>query len=61
MSTNRKFRYYITNLFEGEVQGTDDTKVAEEASNCDEMFIVDTETGSWIINEEPIQIEEFKE
>lgn len=61
MSTNRKFRYYITNLFEGAVQGTDDTKVAEEASNCDEMFIVDTETGSWIINEEPIQIEEFKE
>ena len=29
---NHKFRYYITNLLEGKVEGTDNIKVAEEAS-----------------------------
>jgi hypothetical protein len=30
-------------------------------SNFDEYFVVDTETSSWIINEEPLEIEEYKE
>ena len=58
---NRKFRYVITDLFNGCVVGTDDEDVAKSLSNFDENFVVDTETSSWIINEEPLEIEEYKE
>ncbi len=57
---NRKFRYVITDLFNGCVVGTDYEDVAMSLSNIDENFVVDTETGSWIINEEPLEIEEYK-
>ncbi|MGK2829205.1 hypothetical protein ACSI5F_03750 [Ralstonia pseudosolanacearum] len=40
-----KFRFYITNPFEGCVQGTNDEMRARELSACEEFFIVDTETG----------------
>jgi len=44
----KKFRYYITNLFEGTIEGSDDEKAMNEASHCDEYFIVDTNTGEWL-------------
>ena len=43
-----KFRYYITNLLEGNIEGTDDGKVAEELAECEEFFVVDTNTGEWL-------------
>lgn len=58
---NRKFRYIITDLFNGCVVGTDDEDTAMSLSNVDENFVVDTETSSWIVNEEPLEIEEYKE
>jgi len=58
---NRKFRYIITDLFNGCVVGTDDENMAMSLSNVDEYFVVDTETSSWITNEEPLEIEEYKE
>ena len=58
---HRKFRYIITDLYNGCVVGTDDAEVAKSLSNFDENFVVDTETSSWIINEEPLEIEEYKE
>jgi hypothetical protein len=58
---HRKFRYIITDLYNGCVVGTDDAEVAKSLSNVDEYFVVDTETGSWITGEEPLEIEEYKE
>ena len=58
---NRKFRYIITDLFNGCVVGTDDENMAMSLSNVDEYFVVDTETSSWITNEEPLEIKEYKE
>lgn len=43
-----KFRYYITDLFEGEVRGTNDKEVAEQFAPCDDYFVVDALTGEWI-------------
>lgn len=53
-----KFRYYITNLFDGKVEGANDTVTAEGMSCCEEFFVVDSETGEWLqgnVNRESIQ------
>ena len=44
----KKFRYYIINLFDGNIEGSDDEVAMMEASYCDEYFIVDTNTGEWL-------------
>jgi hypothetical protein len=43
-----KFKYYITNLFDGCVQGTDDDDVAADLAECEEYFVVDSEAGEWL-------------
>lgn len=55
-----KFRYYITNTFDGCIEGTNDTERAEELSACEEFFIVDTDTGEWVRSGERVQIKESK-
>lgn len=44
-----KFRYYVTDLFEGCVKGTDDRVVAMQFAESDDFFVVDTETGEWMM------------
>ena len=55
-----KFRYYITNTFDGCIEGTNDTERAEELAACEEYFIVDTETGEWLTTGERMAIKESK-
>lgn len=43
-----KFRYYITSLHEGNIEGTNELQVAEELAECEEYFVVDTNTGEWL-------------
>lgn len=43
-----KFKYYITNLFDGNLSGTNDDVKAKELSECDEFFVVNAETGRWL-------------
>lgn len=43
-----KFRYYITDLFEGAVTGTDNTEHAEAFACSEDWFVVDSETGEWL-------------
>lgn len=43
-----KFRYYITNLHVGAIEGTDYESVARSFAASCEYFVVDTETGKWI-------------
>lgn len=54
-----KFRYYITNLFDGKVQGTNDERVVDSVKDCEEYFVVDSETGKWITGSTPIDIGEI--
>lgn len=43
-----KFRYYITNLHDGVIQGTDAEDVAIDLSLCEDFFVVDAEAGEWL-------------
>lgn len=54
-----KFRYYITNTFDGCMEGTNSGDKANELAACEEYFVVDTETGEWLnASGERMQIEE---
>ena len=54
-----KFRYYITNTFDGCMEGTNNGDKADELSACEEYFVVDTETCEWLTaSGERLQIEE---
>ena len=43
-----KFKYYITDLHEGAIQGTNDDKLAAELSTSEDYFVLETETGMWL-------------
>ena len=43
-----KFRYYITNLHEGDVEGTNDNQVAIDFAASEDYFVVDSERGEWL-------------
>lgn len=43
-----KFRYYITDLFAGTVEGTNDSGLADNLSRSEDYFVVDSETGEWL-------------
>jgi hypothetical protein len=54
------FRYYISDLHDGTIKGTNDQEVADSLSHCEEYFVVDTETGNWISFGDTETIQEFK-
>ena len=43
-----KFRFYITDLLEGTVVGTDDEAVAKNFADSADYFVVDAEEGRWL-------------
>lgn len=43
-----KFRYYITNLHAGEIQGTNEAHVANTHAASSDYFVLDSENGLWI-------------
>lgn len=56
-----RFRYYITDLYDGCVKGTDDEAVVRACRTSEDFFVVDTETNEWLQpNDESRQIEELK-
>lgn len=50
LAKKTKFRFYITELFDGEIIGTNDPKIASDYAAADECFVVDTETNKWLIS-----------
>lgn len=48
-----KFRYYIASLHSGDVTGTDDEKVARNCALDEDQFVVDSETGKWLVSDKP--------
>lgn len=43
-----KFRFYITDLTQGSVLGTDSLEDANNYSLSEDHFVVDTGTGEWL-------------
>lgn len=56
-----KFRYYITDIFNGKIIGTDDKTVAADFTATEDAFVVDTEEGVWMRTDEcTADVEEYK-
>lgn len=51
-----KFRYYITDLTEGVVVGTNSRSIADDFSECEDCFVVDAQEGLWIQECEDVEI-----
>jgi hypothetical protein len=43
-----KFRYYITDLFDGAVKGTNSDEDAANYASSEDFFVVDAESGQWL-------------
>ena len=43
-----KFKYYITDIINCEVVGTDDRDLATNYAESEDFFVVDAEAGQWI-------------
>jgi hypothetical protein len=56
----RKFRFYITNAHSGAIEGTDDEELAVQAAKCEDFWVIDTNTGYWLIDGGAQVPEEFK-
>lgn len=50
MST-QKFRFYVTDLHNGCIVGTNNAQDAHDLSACEDYFVVDTETGMWLTSD----------
>jgi hypothetical protein len=44
-----KFAYYITNLHDCTVQGTNDAGVAQQLAECEEFFVVHAKSGDLLL------------
>lgn len=53
-----QFLFYIVNTSSGVVYGTDDKDEAYELSNHDDLYVIDSLTGVYIVYEESIKIKE---
>ena len=54
------FRFYITDLYDGAIRGTNDAELAREYSLNDDFFVADTEKGLWLTPTGDEPIEELK-
>ena len=43
-----KFRYYITDLHQGLIVGTDEPETARDYAASEDYFVVDTLNGTWL-------------
>lgn len=46
-----KYRYYVTDLFDGAIKGTDNEEAAKSYATCEDFFVVDSHTGEWLTSE----------
>jgi hypothetical protein len=57
----KKFRYYITDLYDGSIKGSNNQTTAEDFATCEDYFVVNTETNEWLRPQGPVEIQEFME
>ena len=57
-----KYKYYITDITNGEVVGTDDRDLAISYAESEDFFVVDAEAGQWIQTDgEAVDVESARE
>lgn len=44
-----QYRYYIVDIHATGVKGTDDRKVAIKHAQNDQIYVIDTESGEWML------------
>lgn len=44
-----RYRYYITNLLEGDIKGTDNPEIANQFAESDDYAVLDSETGEGLL------------
>ena len=42
------YRYYVTDLYDGCIKGTNSTELAEQFVQSEDFFVVDTENNLWL-------------
>lgn len=52
-----KFRFYVTDPFDGSLKGTNSEETARHFAECDDFFVVDTETGMWLTSDGDFETE----
>lgn len=55
-----KFRYYIIDLTEGTIIGTNSSAVADHYAVCDDFFVIDAKDGLLLQDDEELEINEVK-
>jgi hypothetical protein len=56
------FTYYVVDLLEGKIYGTDDEELATEISTSSEHVVIDADEGLWLAEEaQPTEIEGIPE
>lgn len=55
-----KYKFYITDTFDGAIRGTDSEEVALDASHSEDYYVLNAETGQWIVDGEPSEVSEFR-
>lgn len=53
-----KFRFYITDLFDGVINGTNDENTASEYAVSSDFFVVDSELGVWLTEDGKEEVNE---
>lgn len=43
-----RFRYYITNIHEGMIEGCNSLETVESFASSEDYFVVDADTGQWL-------------
>ena len=57
---SKKFRFYITDLYEGAITGTDDETLARRLALNEDFFVVDSENNLWITSHDTRYVQELK-
>lgn len=51
-------RYFYVDLLDGAIYKTDCPEKAHDLSLCEDFFVLDTETGTWLVDGEPVEVKE---
>jgi hypothetical protein len=52
------FHFYITDLHNGKVTGTDDRDLALSRAQCEEYFVLEPAENKWLTSNGPVEVEE---
>lgn len=53
------FTFYITDLYNGVLKGTNDETLAKEYAKNEDIFVVNSETGMWLLPDSEVEVGEI--